>query len=200
MKLLSHDRTFVGDEFIAQLNVLVFFAAIQYIGVFCDSVISGQLLGEAALAGIMLVNSLIAFGSFISILPVAGSVVLVNVISGLADNDRVEKAYSQGLIMTVVMGGALSIIYVYLRGHLTMFISGSGEPLFYANQYFHFILKKQNEYLRNQLNRICNRLSRAYNNRIWVKSLLFIWLDGSLFFYIVVYSFAFWIIGKRKMK
>jgi len=139
MKLLSHDRTFVGDEFIAQLNVLVFFAAIQYIGVFCDSVISGQLLGEAALAGIMLVNSLIAFGSFISILPVAGSVVLVNVISGLADNDRVEKAYSQGLIMTVVMGGALSIIYVYLRGHLTMFISGSGEPLFYANQYFHFI-------------------------------------------------------------
>jgi len=34
MKLLSHDRTFVGDEFIAQLNVLVFFAAIQYIGVF----------------------------------------------------------------------------------------------------------------------------------------------------------------------
>lgn len=79
-----------------------------------DFVISGQFLGAEALAGLAAMNPLITFLTFINIIIPSGTLSAISAARGEGNIDRANKLFSQGIIISFILGAISSLIMFVL--------------------------------------------------------------------------------------
>lgn len=79
-----------------------------------DFVISGQFLGAEALAGLAAMNPLITFLTFINIIIPSGTLSAISAARGEGNIDRANKLFSQGIIISFILGSISSLIMFVL--------------------------------------------------------------------------------------
>lgn len=84
--------------------------ALDFILFMADFIVAGHFLGKDALAGLTLANPMITFLTFSNIILPAGTAAAIAYLRGRGDKDRANGLFSQGLILTVVLGLLFSVV------------------------------------------------------------------------------------------
>ena len=108
---------------------------IDYALFLIDYAVSGRSLGEQAMAGITMVNPLITFLTFVSILIPSGSLAAIAYVKGKKDADDANRLFGQGVFISVILGAFFSVITYILASNYYEHIHISEEVSDYASQY-----------------------------------------------------------------
>lgn len=100
-----------------------------------DYIISGRFLGENALAGLTAMNPLITFLTFFNIIIPAGSLAAISLSKSSGDINNSSNLFSQGLIVSLLLGVISSIILFVLCSGLIESVLLSQDIITYATQY-----------------------------------------------------------------
>ena len=100
-----------------------------------DFVVSGRFLGKDALAGLAVMNPLITFLTFISIIIPLGTTAAIGYTRGNGDKKSADRYFSQGLIASNALGAVFVTIMFGLSHGFLEKLPLSGELSGYANDY-----------------------------------------------------------------
>ena len=110
-----------------------------------DFVISGQFLGAEALAGLAAMNPLITFLTFINIIIPSSTLSAISAARGEGNIDRANKLFSQGIIISFILGAISSLIMFVLS---SSYAGSSLLPGNIAGFLFQFLLFSSSLMLR----------------------------------------------------
>ena len=113
-----------------------FAMAIEYLMLLSDSIIVGNMLGEAALAGLNLVTPLYSIVVFVGTVISVGTTVCYSFEMGELDKEAADRYFGQGIIAAVSAGILLFLIMVLIRRWFLAYYDPTPEIYAYAEQYY----------------------------------------------------------------
>ena len=132
-------RYFAVEKFKALLLAGSFTVLASYIVRLSDSIIAGNLLGEAALAGVNLVGPCLSFVSFLGGLISAGMATNYSISLGKCDTRRAREFFMQGLWSVLIFGGVLSTVLFFGREVFVSFFGADAAVSDCASAYLSWI-------------------------------------------------------------
>ena len=92
-----------------------FAMAIEYLMLLSDSIIVGNMLGEAALAGLNIVTPLFSIVIFVGTVISVGTTVCYSFEMGKLDKKAADRYFGQGIIAAVSAGIILFLIIFFMK-------------------------------------------------------------------------------------
>ena len=127
---------FAIQKYRALLWACGFAAFTEFLTGFAGSVISGNLLGEDALAGVSLASSIQQLLAFLASLIGCGMGINYSIRRGRLDTRGANEVFTQGLWTVFLAGGALAAAMVLGRDSYVAFMGPSAEVARYAREYW----------------------------------------------------------------
>ena len=113
-----------------------FAMAIEYLMLLSDSIIVGNMLGEAALAGLNIVTPLFSIVIFVGTVISVGTTVCYSFEMGKLDKKAADRYFGQGIIAAVSAGIILFFIIFFMKDAFLAYYNPSPEIYAYAEQYY----------------------------------------------------------------
>ncbi len=129
-------HTLVWNRFRALLLASVVLSGVDYVGGMIELVIGGSFLGSQAVAGLTLLAPAMPLLSFIGLLIVSGSMTLYAYAGGRADEEEMNRIYSQALILCFTVGLLISGLMIAAKETVLSIWSVSPEVAAYAASYY----------------------------------------------------------------
>ena len=113
-----------------------FAMAIEYLMLLSDSIIVGNMLGEAALAGLNIVTPLFSVVVFVGTVISVGTTVCYSFEMGKLDKEAADRYFGQGIIAAVSAGIILFLVIFFMKDSFLAYYNPSPEIYAYAEQYY----------------------------------------------------------------
>lgn len=113
--LLNQKKTLLSGRLsrcVASATILGMLDAILFM---TDNLVSGRFLGEEALAGLTMMSPVTTFLVFINYTLPVGVTAAIAFAQGRGDSEEANRMYSQGLIVTMILGVFFSVMLVVLN-------------------------------------------------------------------------------------
>ena len=128
-------RHFATEKFKAFLLAGTFSAVVGYLGRFIHSVIAGHVIGEDALAGVNMAAPMMIVVAFVAYLIAIGTANSYSIWMGRFDRARARGFFTQGLLLSLLCGAALSAVMYFGEDRYLAFLNGSEYVEMYGRQY-----------------------------------------------------------------
>ena len=128
-------RHFATEKFKAFLIAGTFSAVVGYLGRFIHSVIAGHVIGEDALAGVNMAAPMMVVVAFVAYLIAIGTANNYSIWMGRLDRARARAFFSQGLLLALLCGAALSAVMYFGEDRYLALLDGSEYVEMYGRQY-----------------------------------------------------------------
>ena len=128
-------RHFATEKFKAFLLAGTFSAVVGYLGRFIHSVIAGHVIGEDALAGVNMAAPMMIVVAFFAYLIAIGTANNYSIWMGRLDRARAHGFFTQGLLLALLCGAALSAVLYFGEDRYLAFLNGSEYVEMYGRQY-----------------------------------------------------------------
>ena len=128
-------RPFATTKFRSFLLAGTFTAFVGYVSWLADSVIIGRLIGEDALAGLNMVAPILSAVSFFASVIAFGASTNYSIWMGRIDCRRAREFCMQGLWLSLLIGGALTLAIRFGGDSYVSALNGSEYVEMYARQY-----------------------------------------------------------------
>ena len=128
-------RHFATEKFKAFLLAGTFSAVVGYLGRFIHSVIAGHVIGEDALAGVNMAAPMLIVVAFVAYLIAIGTANNYSIWMGRLDRARARGFFTQGLLLALLCGAALSSVLYFGEDCYLAFLNGSEYVEMYGRQY-----------------------------------------------------------------
>lgn len=133
---LFGNKTVIADRFWKVFRASMFSMVSAYLLMLTDNVAAGQLVNEKAVMGITLVFPLVTFIIFMSYIIADGLTMKLSYAQGKGDRKQVDRLFSMGIMIAVVVGGFFSAGMYFFRESILSFWQISPELLGYARDYY----------------------------------------------------------------
>lgn len=128
-------RHFSTEKFKSFLLAGTFTAFIGYVNRLSDSVILGHIIGEDALAGLNMVTPILSVVTFFAFVIALGTSTNYSIWLGRIDSRRARGFFMQGLWLSLLIGGVLSLMMRFGGDFYFFTLEGSEYVEMYARQY-----------------------------------------------------------------
>ena len=128
-------RHFATEKFKAFLLAGTFSAVVGYLGRFIHSVIAGHVIGEDALAGVNMAAPMMIVVAFVAYLIAIGTANNYSIWMGRLDRARARGFFTQGLLLALLCGAALSVVMYFGEDRYLALLDGSEYVEMYGRQY-----------------------------------------------------------------
>lgn len=125
---------FKGLLFAGSFTVLA-----SYVVRLTDSIVSGNLIGADALAGINLVSPILAAVSFLAGLISTGMATNYSLAMGRLEKDRSRQFFMQALWSVAIFGGTLALAILFGRNAFLSYLGADGAATAYAADYMKWV-------------------------------------------------------------
>ncbi len=129
-------NTLVWHRFRSLLFASVILSGVDYVGGMMELIIGGSLLGSSAVAGLTLLAPVMPLMTFIGLLITSGSMTLYAYAGGRADEQEMNRIYSQAMALCVVVGLLISGLMFAAKDAILSYWDVSAEVAAYASAYY----------------------------------------------------------------
>lgn len=129
-------RTYIDVKFKSIFIASTFSMLIEYLMSLSDKIISGNIIGSDALSAITLVEPFSLLVGFIAYLLCDITDAPVTEALGRGDQKKAEQYINQTLFLTILIGLALTIVYVVFTDSFVSAVSGTSAYKAYVRDYF----------------------------------------------------------------
>ena len=133
---MKHNRSLCELRFRSLVLTASFAMAIEYLMLLSDSIIIGNMLGEAALAGLNIVTPLFSIVVFVGTVISVGTTVCYSFSMGQMDQAAADRYFGQGIISAVGAGILLFLIVFLIRDSFLGYYNPTPDIYGYAEQYY----------------------------------------------------------------
>ena len=135
---MKKSRSLCEKRFTSLVLTASFAMAIEYLMLLSDSIIIGNMLGEAALAGLNIVTPLFSIVVFVGTVISVGTTVCYSFEMGKLDKDAADRYFGQGIITAVGAGIILFMTVCLIKDVFLGYYNPSPEIYSYAEQYYRY--------------------------------------------------------------
>ena len=135
---MKKSRSLCEKRFTSLVLTASFAMAIEYLMLLSDSIIIGNMLGEAALAGLNIVTPLFSIVVFVGTVISVGTTVCYSFEMGKLDKDAADRYFGQGIITAVGAGIILFMTVFLIKDVFLGYYNPSPEIYSYAEQYYRY--------------------------------------------------------------
>ena len=128
-------RHFATEKFKSFLLAGTFSAVVGYLGRLIHSIVAGHVIGEDALAGVNMAAPMMIVVTFVAYLIAVGTANNYSIWMGRLDRVRARGFFTQGLLLALVCGAALSAVMYFGEDRYLALLSGSEYVEMYGRQY-----------------------------------------------------------------
>lgn len=111
---------------------------IEYIMLLSDTIIIGNIFGEAAIAASNLIMPLFSVSVFVGTMISAGTSVMYSFEMGKFNKDRADSLFGQGMLLSVIFGLLLFLLAVFGENIYFGFMDPSETVETYAREYYKY--------------------------------------------------------------
>ena len=129
-------HTVVWRRFRSLLFASVILSGVDYVCGLMECIIGGSLLGGQAVAGLTLMAPIMPLLTFIGLLIVSDSMTLYAYAGGQADEEEMNRVYSQAVILCTVVGVLLTFLMFAAKDFILSYWDVSAEIAAYASEYY----------------------------------------------------------------
>ncbi len=144
-------HTVVWRRFRSLLFASVILSGVDYVAGMMECIIGGSLLGGQAVAGLTLLAPIMPLLTFIGLLIVSGSMTLYAYAGGQADEEEMNRVYSQAVILCAVVGVLLTILMVASKNSILSYWDVSADVAAYASEYYDGVAWRPAVYFVSQI-------------------------------------------------
>lgn len=147
-------KDFSSAKFRVMLVTSSFTLAIQFLMLLSDNFIVGNIVGQQAVAAMSLITPLATIVTFVSLVNSVGSTISRARALGSFEKRRADEFYSQGLILSILIGAAMFLLFLFGQNIYFSFFGASETVTAYAREYCRFymlliLLNPLNSFLSN---------------------------------------------------
>lgn len=132
--------SFAARKFLSLLFSGVICSAVWFLSETTTVALTGNLLGESALAGLSLVEPFTAAIFFVTEWIAFGTEIVFSNLMGSSDERKAKEAFTVGLIMELTVGVLFSLIPVFATDSYISFFAAGGEASAFAAEYLKWFL------------------------------------------------------------
>ena len=121
--------TFANRKFIGFLGAATVVIVAEYILVLSDGVIAGQMIGEKALGAVNMLMPIFMVVSFFTWLLAVGTSIVYSDAMARMQRERAANLAGQGLVASVLLGVALSVLVLAVKGLYVGFMAPDAETM-----------------------------------------------------------------------
>ena len=130
---------FCTEKFKSFLLAGTFSTFVGYLTRITDSVIVGHVIGEDALAGVNMVTPLVTVVMFVSYAVALGTATNYSIWMGRLDRRRACGFFTQGLLLALLLGGAMALAMQFGEDRYFAILDGSEYVEMYGRQYLDWV-------------------------------------------------------------
>ena len=131
-------KTFCARKFHSMLLTASVSLGMEYLMLLSDSIIIGNLFGEAAIAASNLVSPIFSVAVFVSSLISIGSSMLYTYEMGKFQKNRADQIFGQGVILAMSSGAVLFLLAFLGKNVYFTFMNPSETVMTYAREYYQY--------------------------------------------------------------
>lgn len=131
-------KNFCARKFHSMLLTASVSLGMEYLMLLSDSIIIGNLFGEAAIAASNLVSPIFSVAVFVSSLISVGSSMLYSYEIGKFQKNRADRIFGQGVILAVCSGTVLFLLAFLGKNVYFTFMNPSETVMTYAREYYQY--------------------------------------------------------------
>lgn len=141
MKISDRNKkTFCSGKFKTLLLTASVSMGMEYLMLLSDTIIIGNIFGEAAIAASNLVTPLFSVAVFLSTMISIGTSMLYSYEMGKFQKDRADCLFGQGVLLAVISGIALFLLAFFGKNAYFSFMNPSETVGAYAREYYRYYL------------------------------------------------------------
>lgn len=133
-----NQKSFCTQKFKTLLLTASVSTGIEYIMLLSDTIIVGNIFGEAAIAASNMVVPLFSFVVFVSTLISCGTSALYSYKIGEFKKDEADRLFGQGVLVAVLSGGVLFLLAAFGGNAYFGFMDSSQAVEVYAREYYQY--------------------------------------------------------------
>lgn len=131
--------TYAEAKFKSLLLVSTLSMVLEYVVILLDNIIVGNMIGAEALSVITLMMPYYNFCIFLRMLVSIGTPILMTIAIGKGDRELANKYFSQGIIMSVIIGVLATIISMIFKTDILKLLGFSLDTYPYAENYINIL-------------------------------------------------------------
>ena len=132
--------TLVRKNFFRMLVPTILTNLLSAVGAFSDTVIVGNIMGEAALSAVTFTSPVFMFINTIAIIFAVGGATAMNIDMGRGDRDSVNKIFTTAISTVTLLGFLLGIVCVIFIDGIVKILGANAETYQYVKEYAVVIL------------------------------------------------------------
>lgn len=132
--------TLVRKNFFRMLVPTILTNLLSAVGAFSDTVIVGNIMGEAALSAVTFTSPVFMFINTIAIIFAVGGATAMNIDMGRGDRDSVNKIFTTAISTVTLFGFLLGIVCVVFIDGIVKILGANAETYQYVKEYAVVIL------------------------------------------------------------
>ncbi|MDO4536800.1 MAG: MATE family efflux transporter [Coriobacteriales bacterium] len=112
-----------------------------------DTIIVGRLLGSSPMSGIRVAMPVVNMLNVVSTLIGVGSAAVVSIALGRRKQDRANRGFTAGIVLTLIIGGVIACVVAPLSGTIAAAISTDSSLVQYAATYMGIVMAASPVYI-----------------------------------------------------